>query len=110
MGRLGDDGFLLLMRNAADADTLLALARRVAARLLQPIALSTGPQPRELDAAALQWVAEVGVGVLQALPLMRPATAVAVARAMSRTAWTYPTRVAWFDREAEQFAELPIAA
>lgn len=107
MGRLGDDGFLLLMRDGADADKLLALAREVAARLLRPVSLSTGRRVGELDAASLEWVAEVGVGVLQALPLMRPATAVATARAMSRTAWSYPSRLAWFDREVEQISELP---
>ncbi|AEG93135.1 GGDEF domain-containing protein [Ramlibacter tataouinensis] len=107
MGRLGDDGFLLLMRNASDTEALLSLARQVGARLLRPVALTTGQQPRQLDNAGMQWVAEVGVGVLQALPMMRPSTAVSMARAMSRTAWTYPSRIAWFDRVTEQIAELP---
>jgi hypothetical protein len=30
-----------------------------------------------------------------------------MARAMSRTAWSYGSRVAWYDRAAEQIAELP---
>jgi hypothetical protein len=49
------------------------------------------------------------VGVLQAPPKVRPSSAVAMGRAMSRTAWSYASRVAWFDHEAEQIAELPAA-
>ena len=52
------------------------------------------------------WVAEVGVGVLIAPPQMPPARAVAHAKAMSRTAWSYASRVACYDEEERQIAEL----
>lgn len=107
MGRLADDGFLLLMRNCADAQTLIQLARQVAARLARPVLLRTSQDPSTLDDESLQWVADVGVGMLQALPQVRPASAVGMARAMSRTAWSYSSRVAWFDHAAEQIAQLP---
>lgn len=106
MGRLADDGFLLLMRNSADPKVLGALARQVAARLSRPVMLGTSPDPEHLQAANTQWTADVGVGVLQALPEVRPAAAVGMARAMSRTAWSYASRVAWFDPVAEQISEL----
>jgi hypothetical protein len=47
--------------------------------------------------------------VLIALPDMRPPVAVAGARAMSRTAWSYASRVAWYDEDSRQIAELPVA-
>ena len=51
---------------------------------------------------------DLGVGVLAAAhPNIRAASAVAMARAMSRSAWAYPSRVAWFDQSAGQIAELP---
>jgi hypothetical protein len=39
---------------------------------------------------------------------VRPAQAVATVRAMARTAWTYATRIAFFDPKAGQIAELPL--
>ncbi|WP_298934200.1 diguanylate cyclase [uncultured Ramlibacter sp.] len=109
MGRLAEDGFLLLIRNASDSQALVQLARQVAQRLGRPVALSTGSHPAALEAGETQWVADVGVGVLQAPPQVRPASAVAMGRAMSRTAWSYSSRLAWFDHQAEQIAELPAA-
>ena len=64
-------------------------------------------EPSSLDSANTEWVADAGIGVLQAMPQVRPASAVAMARAMSRTAWSYASRVAWFDHDAGQIAELP---
>lgn len=107
MGRLSDDGFLLLMRNPPESQALIRLARQVAVRLARPVVLGTSLEPAQLDAARTQWVADVGVGVLQAPAEARPASSVAMARAMSRTAWSYASRVAWYDHAAEQIAELP---
>jgi hypothetical protein len=39
---------------------------------------------------------------------VRPSQAVATARAMARTAWSYGSRLAFFDQEAGQIAELPV--
>ena len=109
MGRLGDDGFLLLTRDSDDPVRLVALARQVAHRLAQPVSLSTSADPGAPEAQRASWVADVGVGVLAAAaPVVRPSTAVSMARAMSRTAWSYGSRIAWFDRETRQIAELPL--
>ncbi len=55
-------------------------------------------------------MADVGVGVLAAAaPVVRPSTAVGMARAMSRTAWSFGSRIAWFDRDKREIAELPLA-
>ena len=107
MGRLGEDGFLLLVRNADDPQRLAQLARVVRERLARPIALSTGRDAARLEAAGTAWAAEVGVGVLATTTQARPAQAVATARAMARTAWSYASRLAFFDPKVGQIAELP---
>ncbi|MGZ5179332.1 MAG: diguanylate cyclase domain-containing protein [Ramlibacter sp.] len=110
LGRLGEDAFLLLLRSPQGARPMGELARLVAHRLAQPVALGTSGDMAVLEASRTEWVADVGVGVLVALPDMRPQVAVAGARAMSRTAWSYVSRVAWYDEDSRQIAELPAAA
>jgi GGDEF domain-containing protein len=107
MGRLGEDGFLLLVRSASNTKRLVQLARLVAERLARPVVLSTSAAPAELESGQAHWVAQVGVGVLASSPKARPSAAVAMARAMSRTAWSYASRVAWHDDVSGQIAELP---
>jgi GGDEF domain-containing protein len=107
MGRLGEDGFLLLVRRAADMQRLLQLGRLVAGRLSRPVALTESAAPGDLEAGRAHWGAQVGVGVLATTAQVRPSAAVAMARAMSRTAWSYTTRVAWHDQASGQIAEVP---
>jgi GGDEF domain-containing protein len=107
MGRLGDDGFLLLVPHLADMQRLAQLARQIRERLGRPVSLSLTRDPVQLEAAGTLWVAEVGVGVLSTTTQVRPAQAVGTARAMARTAWSYPSRLACFDQVAGRIAELP---
>jgi GGDEF domain-containing protein len=109
MGRLGDDGFLLLVRGTSDPRRLVRMGRAVSERLARPVALSTSPAGADLEAGQAQWVAQVGVGLLAATAQVRPSAAVMMARAMSRTAWSYPSRVAWHDQASGRIAELPAA-
>lgn len=110
MGRLADDGFLLLARNSNDPVRLVEIARQVARRLARPVTLSTSPDPSSPESSRASWVADIGVGVLAAAtPLMSPSKAVTMARQMSRTAWSFTSRIAWFDRETRTIAELPLA-
>lgn len=108
MGRLGDDGFLLLLPSMRNPERLIQLARTVVDRLRRPVALSTSRDPAALESGQTHWEADVGVGVLAAAhPNIRAASAVAMARAMSRSAWAYPSRIAWYDQAAGKIAELP---
>ena len=108
MGRLGEDGFLLVTRDPHGPGQLVALARRVAQRLMRPVSLNTS-DPTAAAAGRASWVADVGVGVLAATaPATRPSNAVTMARAMSHTAWSYASRIAWFDSERREIAELPL--
>jgi len=105
MGRVGDDGFLLLVRASTDTQRLVQMGRLVAERLSRPVKLSTSAA--DLEDGQAHWVAQVGVGVLATTAQVKPSAAVAMAGAMSRTAWSYATRVAWHDQAAGRIAELP---
>ncbi|MBK0393293.1 diguanylate cyclase [Ramlibacter sp. CrO1] len=109
-GRLGDDAFLLMSRRPARVDHLNDVAHEIARRLSKPVLLGTSQDLAALEASRTEWMAEVGVGVLVAPPGMRPGVAIAGARAMSRTAWSYASRVAWYDAGSRQITELPLPA
>lgn len=109
LGRLGEDAFLLLLRNPGGGRKMGDLAHLLAVRLARPVSLGTSRDMAALEDRRTEWVADIGVGVLVALPAMRPAVAVAGARAMSRTAWSYASRVAWYDETSRQITELPLA-
>ena len=106
MGRLGEDGFLLLVPHAPDVQRLAQLAVQIRDRLARPLALSTTREPAGLEQAATTWGADVGIGVLCTNTQVRPSQAVATARALARTAWSYGSRLAFFDPQAGQIAEL----
>jgi GGDEF domain-containing protein len=108
MGRLGDDGFLLLARGSADMHRLVQLGRMVAERLSRPVKLSTSPSAVDLEEGRAHWAAQVGVGILATTAQVRPSAAVSMARAMSRTAWSYASHVAWHDQASGQIAEVPV--
>ena len=55
------------------------------------------------DDGAAQRCAEAAA----ARPRIRAASAVTMARAMSRTAWTFKSRIAWYDQTASRISELP---
>jgi GGDEF domain-containing protein len=109
MGRLSEDGFLLVARNATDLPRIVQLGRVVAERLSKPVKLSTEATAGGLEAAKALWAAQVGVGLIVTSARERPSAVVAMARDMSRTAWTYGSRVAWHDQSSGQIAELPAA-
>jgi GGDEF domain-containing protein len=106
MGRLSEDGFLLLVPHTADIQRLGQLARTIRDRLMRPVTLSTTRDPADLEAGDTHWVAEVGIGVLGTSTQVRPSQVVGTARAMARTAWSYGSRLAYYDKEADRIAEL----
>jgi GGDEF domain-containing protein len=106
LGRVGEDAFLLLVRRPPAAEPLIELAHRIVQRLAKPVVVATSQDMAALESSTTEWVAEAGVGLLLARHDMKPATALAAARAMSRTAWSYPGRVATYDPQVRQIAEL----
>jgi GGDEF domain-containing protein len=108
MGRLGEDGFLVLVPHVSDLRRVAEVARQLRERLMRPVTLSTSRDPADIDEAETAWVAEVGIGVLLTNTQVRPTHAVTTARAMARTAWSYASRLAFYDADAGQIAELPL--
>ena len=112
MGRLGDDGFLLLQYNCRDSGALIKLGRGVQAHLSRSVVLNTGLTADSLEHPQKQrtrWAADVGVGVLRVSRAdASAASAVAMGRGMARTAWSYPSRVAWFDEKSGEIVAMPV--
>jgi GGDEF domain-containing protein len=110
MGRLGEDGFLLLVPNAPDLERLAQLAVQIRDRLARPLSLSTSRDPAGLEHPGTGWAADAGIGVLATSTQVRPSQAVSTARAMARTAWSYASRMAFFDQQVGHIAELDLRA
>ncbi len=107
MGRLGNEGFVLVMPHCSESASLIDLARAVQTHLRRPVSLNTS---RELETPGTLWAAEVGVGVLMVSnPEVRGSDAIAMAYRMSRTAISYASRIAWFDHSSGETVELPDA-
>jgi GGDEF domain-containing protein len=107
VGRLFEDGFLLVSRNARDLDRLVDLGRTVAQRLSRPLMLHTGTGQEDGEAGVTPWAAQVGVGLLATTVSANAAGVVAKVRDMSRTAWSFASRVAGHDEASGAIAELP---
>ena len=61
MGRLGTEGFVLIMPRCTESASLINLASAVQVRLRRPVLLNTS---RELEIHRTVWEAEMGVAVL----------------------------------------------
>jgi len=108
MGRLAGDGFLLLMHDCSDSGALLQLAHTVQAQLAKSVVLNTSSESASLGKQRTHWSAEVGVGVQRVSRTdARASRAVAMGRGISRTAWSYPSRVAWYDDSSGEIVGMP---
>lgn len=111
MGRLADDSFLLLVRGSVASQTLLDLARAVQSRLSRSVVLHTSSEAMSTARHQTRWEAEIGVGVQRVWRVdARAAKAVAMVRGMSRTAWSFPGRVAWYDDDRGEIVGAPATA
>ncbi|RZJ14247.1 MAG: GGDEF domain-containing protein [Haliea sp.] len=109
LGRFGEDGFVLLMRDCRDSGSLIKLAHRVAARLGKSVVLNTSMDVSRRESEQTRWQADIGIGVMMvADPRATVSSTLATARAMSRTALSYASRVAWFDQASTEAVELPV--
>jgi GGDEF domain-containing protein len=107
MGRMFDDGFLVVGRSVRDLDDQVKLGRVLAERLTRPLALRT-PAGEGQEEGRTEWAAQVGVGLLATGASASPGTIVGKVRDMSRTAWSFSSRVAWLDQAADAIAEVPV--
>jgi GGDEF domain-containing protein/chromate transport protein ChrA len=109
LGRLREDGFVLLFRRLRDMQRLPEVARLITKRLSRPVVLATSREMTDLEDSEAMWEANVGVGVVVETGDMALDLVIAGARAMSRTAWSFPSRMAWYDEVTGAVAELPVA-
>jgi GGDEF domain-containing protein len=107
--RLREDAFVLVMRVPRDAAQVVDCARNVMQRLSRPVTLGMSREITALEESRATWEPSLGIGVLLDEPGADPSLTVAGARAVSRTAWSYPSRMAWFDEAAGTVNELPAA-
>lgn len=108
IGRLGFDGFLLIMRNCTDSGRLADLAHDLNRRIHKSATLKTNPDAKQLETAQMVWLAQAGVGVLHVKnPKTTSFDAITMARNMSRTAISYSSCMAWFDQDEGEIIELP---
>lgn len=109
MGRLSADGFLLLVRHCSDSGQLIWLAHQLVARLSKPVVLNTSLDAIRRESEQICWQAEIGVGVLLVSdPAANASGVLTIGRAMSHTAMSYVSRVAWFDEVCGEAVELPV--
>jgi len=107
-GRFSADGFVLLIRNCSDSGQLIRLAHLLQARLSKPVTLNTVIDASRRESEQTRWQAEIGIGVqLVSDPAARASGVLALCKGMSRTAMTYASRVAWFDKASGETVELP---
>ena len=108
MGRLGTDGFVLIMQNCTDSKRVINLALAVESRLRRSVALNTSREVSQLGAGNTVWVAEIGVGVLMITnPDSQGSDAIEMGKRMARTAVSYASHIAWFDHSSGETVELP---
>lgn len=109
MGRFSGDGFVLLLRDCNDSGQLIRLAHQVEKRLSRSVALNTSLDVARRDSGQTRWQAEIGIGVLLVSdPAARASSVLAACKAMSRTAMSYTSRVAWLDQASGEAVELPV--
>ena len=108
IGRLGFDGFLLILRNCTDSGRLVRLAQDLNQRLHKAATINTNPDAQHLETAHTVWRAQIGIGVLHLKNLETSSVdAITMGRNMSRTAVSYASKVAWFDHASGEITELP---
>lgn len=108
IGRLGFDGFLLVMQNCSDSGRLVNLAHDLQRRMTKTVTLTTNTDAPQLESAQTVWLAQAGLGVLHVKdPLTTSLDAVTLGRNMSRTAISYASRIAWFDHASGETVEIP---
>lgn len=109
LGRFGEDGFLLLLPDCRDSGQLIKLAHRLGSRMAKSVSLNTSLDTTRRESEQTRWQADLGVGVLMVSdPAAKVSVTLATARAMSRTAMSYASRVAWFDHASGEAVELPV--
>ncbi len=104
--RLPEDSFVLLTHNPTDPQHLVDQARSTLSRLARPITLHTSHGPDQ-EIAGERWEASLGIGIVMDPSDCSLDIVITGGRAISRTAWSYGSRMAWYDDAVDSVCELP---
>lgn len=108
MGRLGTDGFVLIMQNCTNSKHVVSMARAIESRLRRSVKLNTSREVSQIGAGNTVWTAEIGMGVLMiSNPESQGSDAIEMGKRMAHTAVSYASRIAWFDHFSGEIVELP---
>jgi len=107
--RLGEDGFVVVTRRPESGQQMIDQARRMLKRLSRPVILGTSWEIRDLEHGGAIWEAALGIGVLLEQSAVSLDVAISGAVGMSRSAWSFPSCMAWYDEARGVIAELPLA-
>ena len=108
LARLQDEGFLLVARRPESGHQLIDQARQVVKRLSRPVLLGTSREAPDLERGGAVWEALLGVGVLLTNEACLESS-VAGARDISRSAFAFRSRMAWYDEAEGAIAEIPLS-
>lgn len=105
LGRLGEDGFLVLLRSD-DAQLLKHVAVKVRRALSGPIHVGTDLDSPDAAAVPSEWAADVGIGITLCREPAMAGSAVATARAVSRAASAFASRIAYSEGRGARHEEV----
>jgi GGDEF domain-containing protein len=108
LGRLQDDGFLIITRRPESGQQLIEQARQALKRLLRPVLLGTGREFEDIEVEGAIWEPALGIGVLMEAGDVRLEFALAGARDISRAAWAYSSCMGWYDEAAGAIEQIPL--
>lgn len=105
LGRLGEDGFLVLVRTD-DVQLLKHVAARMRRALAQPINVGADLDAGEIEAESTEWVAEAGIGITLSAQPDAAGSAVATARVLSRAALAAASRIVYAQARDTPYEEV----
>lgn len=106
LGRVGEDGFLVLLRTQ-DAELLKHAAAKIRRLMTQPIRLGAELDAAQASALKGEWTAEIGIGLTLRNDPDTAGHAVATARALSRTALALASRIVYAEGLNAPLQEVP---
>ena len=108
LGRLADEGFLIVTRRPESGQQLIGQARQALKRLSRPVLLGTSRKAETFEEGEALWEPVLGIGVLLEAAEVPPELAIAGARDISRSAWAFSSCMGWYDEQEAAIAQIPL--
>ena len=85
-----------------------AVVAAIERRLARPVRLGTSHEMQRIEEEGALWEAALGIGVIVEQGAVNLEIAIAGARSMARTAWSFASGIAWYEDASGSVAELPM--